>query len=68
MNEQGKVFLESIREIYKDTSDLKSPARAARVTAFAICCMLDGSGEHDGQQYQVLTAEGKPVKFFHHDL
>jgi len=71
-NEHGLKFLEEVRTIYGDTGRLFTPGRAARVTAFAICVMLDGSGEHIGPDYElyVCTESGdlEPVIFFHHEL
>ena len=72
-NRSGEIFLQHVRDIIDDCSKLESPERAARVTAFAICVMLDGSGEHCGPEY-VLSVKNEndgiddPVKFFHHDL
>lgn len=72
-NKHGLKFLEEVREIYCDCARrLGTHGHAARVTAFAICVMLDGSGEHVGPDYElyVRTEDGKlePVKFFHHEL
>lgn len=30
--------------------------------------MLDGSGEHNGETYKVVTENGKDVEFDHDDL
>jgi len=61
--------LEEIRAIYKDCAKLDSPERAARVTAFAICVMLDGSGEHsECPDFRVVDKNGEKVNFYHHDL
>ncbi len=68
MNEQGKEFLDEVREIYRECSKQETPERAARITAFSILVMLDGSGEHCGTKYRVLTEEFELVEFFHHDL
>lgn len=67
-NAEGREFLARVRAIIDECSRLGSPARAARVAAFSICVMLDGSGEACGTQYRMLTEDGDPVKFFHHDL
>ncbi len=68
MNKEGSIFLKQIRSIIEVCSKLESPERAARVTAFAICVMLDGSGEHPGQEYRVVGENNNDVEFFHHDL
>ncbi len=68
MNKQGKEFLDKVREIYTECSRIESPEQAARITAFSIMVMLDGSGEHCGTQYRVLTEDFELVDFFHHDL
>jgi len=71
-NKHGLKFLEEIRAIYGDCGRLLTPGRAARVTAFAICVMLDRSGEHVGPDYELyVRAESgdlEPVAFFHHEL
>ena len=67
-NEQGKLFLDEVRAIYKECSKLETPERAAKVTAFSILVMLDGSGEHIGVDYRVLTKDFELVDFFHHDF
>ena len=71
-NKHGLKFLEEIRILYSETSRLPTPGRAARVTAFAICVMLDRSGEHIGPKYElyVRTESGdlEPVFFFHREL
>ena len=71
-NERGLKFLEEIRTVYSETSRLPTPGRAARITAFAICVMLDRSGEHIGPKYElyVRTKNGdlEPVMFYHHEL
>lgn len=68
----GEIFLRRVREIIEDCSKLPTPERAARVTAFAICVMLDGSGEDIGPEYILYVRNEKdgidPVNFFHHDL
>ncbi len=68
MNEQGKEFLDKVRGIYKECSRIESSEQAARTTAFSIMVMLDGSGEHCGKNYRVLTEDFELVEFFHHDL
>lgn len=71
-NKHGLKFLKEVREVYGDCGKLPYSGHAARVTAFAICVMLDGSGEHVGPDYElyVRTESGKlePVEFFHHEL
>lgn len=68
MNKAGVIFLNEARSIIAECSRLESPAQAARVAVFAMLVMLDGSGEHVGEKYRLLTEGGKPVEFFHHDL
>ncbi len=68
MNEQGKEFLKKVRGIYQECARIETPERAARVTAFSILVMLDGSGEFPGTSYRVLTEDFELVEFFHHDL
>jgi hypothetical protein len=69
---EGNRFLECVREIHKETSKWESPEKAARATAFAMCLLLDGSGEwYPPSLYRVCieTSKGwQPVEFFHHDL
>lgn len=60
--------MEEAKSIIAECSRLESPARAAHVAVFAMLVMLDGSGEHIGEQYKLLTEDDKPVEFFHHDL
>jgi hypothetical protein len=67
-NPMGEAFLREVRSIIEGCSDLATPARAARVTAFAILVMLDGSGEHIGPEFRVVDEDGKLVEFWHHDL
>jgi len=71
-NEHGLRFLEEVRAIYSDCSKLLTPNSAARLTAFAICVMLDGSGEHVGPNYELYVrtenSDLEPVTFFHHEL
>jgi len=68
----GRQFLQEVRVIIEECSKLKTPERAARVTAFAICVMLDGSGESlPGGVYalSVLKDDGlEPVEFKHDEL
>lgn len=71
-NKHGLRFLKEVRAIYSACNEPLTPGHAARVTAFAICAMLDGTGEHCGPDYElyVRTQSGKlePVKFFHSEL
>jgi hypothetical protein len=72
MNKSGKRFIEIIRAIVSEINEDQSirPERRARITAFEICMMLDDTGEFgDGKrEFKVVTMDGKPVKFRHHDL
>ena len=67
-NKHGKDFLNEIRAIIGECGKIEDPARAAHTAAFSICVMLDGSGEHIGKQFRVVTEDGEPVDFYHHDL
>jgi hypothetical protein len=69
MNKSGKEFIEVVREIQREAETV-APDRRARLTAFLICMMLDDTGEFgDGEQkFKIVTVDGKPVKFGHHDL
>jgi len=64
----GHEFLDEVRAIIEACSRYKPPAVAARLTAFALLVMLDGSGEHVGSEYRVVDSDGELVEFFHHDL
>ena len=65
----GEAFLAAVREIAEGCSKLETPERAARVTAFSVCVLLDGSGEaYPDRGWRVVDRDGKPVDFFHHDL
>jgi len=66
--ELGRELLKEVRDIIDDCSNLPTPERAARVVAFAILVVLDGSGEHVGRQYKIFTEDGEPVQFNHGDL
>ena len=63
MNTAGKNFLQASRDIIAECSKLETPERAARVAVFSMLVMLDGSGEHIGEQYRLFTEKGKPVVF-----
>lgn len=71
MKSHGKIFLDECRSIIQECQRLPSD-RIARVAIFALCVMLDGSGEHSGPEYvlSVRNSDGElePVEFFHHDL
>ncbi len=45
--QNGQLFLSECRAIIAEASRLESPERAARVAVFALCVLLDGSGEYD---------------------
>ena len=68
MNKAGEKFLNEVRAIITECARLESPERAAHVAAFSILVLLDGSQEHVGEQFKVLTEDNKPVEFFHHEL
>ncbi|GAH37493.1 unnamed protein product [marine sediment metagenome] len=71
--ENGNEFLKAIRNIINDVV-LTSyhPLKSARLTAFVILTMLDGSGEFDGPEYKLYVRKEdgalESVNFFHHDL
>jgi hypothetical protein len=67
MNKHGERFLSEVRKIIDYCSGLESPERAARVTAFSIMVLLDGSGEGDLNN-KVVTIDNEDVEFFHHEL
>lgn len=70
--EAGNDFLDACRAIIAECAKLESPERAARVAVFAMLVMLDGSGEHVGENYRVFikSDDGSllAIQFFHHDL
>ena len=67
-NEAGNRFLDQVRGIIEEAAKCKTIERAARISAFAIIIMLDGSGEHNGETYKVVTENGEDVEFDHSDL
>ena len=67
-NKSGEVFLSEVREIIELCSAYKTPARAAYLTALGLLLMLDGSGEHIGNQYRIVTESGEPVEFLYGEL
>jgi hypothetical protein len=66
-NKDGEQFLRQVRGIIADCNELPKE-KIAHVVAFQILVMLDGSGEHDGESYRIVTENGNPVEFFHHEL
>jgi len=68
----GKIFLQQVRDIIQLTSRYQlrnDGTNVAQVTAFSILVMLDGSGEQSGtHRFRVVTEDGEPVEFGHHDL
>lgn len=68
MDSLGDRFLARVREIIEEAGKCDSPERAARVAAFAICVMLDGSGEEIEVEGLELFHEGRIVVFDHADL
>lgn len=68
-NVEGRKLLYRIRNSILDASKADTSQRAAKLTAFSIIGMLDGSGEWDGPDYEIRIKDtGELVKFFHHDL
>lgn len=68
--QRGSTFLYACRAIIAECSQLRE--RAARVSIFCLCILLDGSGEISGPEYvlSVRNEQGElePVIFDHHDL
>lgn len=68
---RGAQFLSEIRSIISECEKLQ-PERRARVVAFSIMVLIDGSGEHVGKQYKLFEVNENDdllsVDFLHHEL
>lgn len=74
MNKNRELFLDAVRLVIQEASKQSSPARAARLTAFGILTIIDGSGESFATDYPFRVCapnengKYKPISVFHYDL